>query len=267
MALTGENRAVPLSSRVRPKKLKKTDLASIPFFLRWFAAGYGRHTPAALLHDQLRRPPETPLVSREESDRIFRLAMRELGVPFIRRLIMWAAVVAAARVLASQTPNEQRSGRALVRAVLTLGWAALLVLIWLWVAGLIGYDLPQWVPNWVAPRSPESILVAALAAPIALGLLWDREFGAGVVAGWAIPVFFPFGMAGVFVTFLAYGVIEFTFMILIWVPKLIWFLIRLLASLLGLGETPAPPQPVPGPTPWGGALLRLWRRWTGLGVA
>jgi hypothetical protein len=33
--------------------LGETDLASIPSFLGWFARRHGRHTPAALLHDQL----------------------------------------------------------------------------------------------------------------------------------------------------------------------------------------------------------------------
>ena len=30
-----------------------TDLASVPFWLWWFVASHGRHTPAALLHDHL----------------------------------------------------------------------------------------------------------------------------------------------------------------------------------------------------------------------
>lgn len=88
LAGTGESQC----DQVTAAKLGETDLASIPFFLRWFAAGYGRHTAAALLHDQLRHTEETPKVSRAESDRIFRAAMRELGVPLVRRLIMWSAV-------------------------------------------------------------------------------------------------------------------------------------------------------------------------------
>ena len=245
--------------RVTDSKLGPTDLASIPFFLRWFAAGYGRHTPAALLHDQLRRTEEAPKVSREKSDRIFLVAMRELGVPLVRRLIMWAAVVTGGRALAQQTPSEGRLGLALVRATLTVAWLVLLVLVWLWALGIFEYEVLQRLTDRVAPRSLESILVAAVFAPVFLGLLWDREFLAGIVAGWALPVFLPFGMVGVLVTFLLYGAVEVVFVVLIMSPRVSWFVFRFLASLVGIGSRPPWPQPVPGPTPWGGAVLR-WLR-------
>ena len=38
---------------VTPKSLHKTDLASVPFLMRWFVNSYGRHTLPALLHDCL----------------------------------------------------------------------------------------------------------------------------------------------------------------------------------------------------------------------
>ena len=77
-----------MSSSVSPPR---THLMTIEFV--WFIPRYGRYTKAAILHDYLcsvcvpaRR------VSRIEADGIFRQAMRELGVPFLQRWIMWAAV-------------------------------------------------------------------------------------------------------------------------------------------------------------------------------
>jgi hypothetical protein len=67
-----------------------TDLASVPFFLQWFIRSYGKHTLAAVLHDYLWR--KRPDVSFQDSNRLFRVAMYELDVPFIRRWLMWAAV-------------------------------------------------------------------------------------------------------------------------------------------------------------------------------
>ena len=69
---------------------KRTDLASVPGFLLWLVPRYGVHTLAALLHDQLVNDPSKG--GRIEADTIFRDALGELGVPWIRRWIMWAAV-------------------------------------------------------------------------------------------------------------------------------------------------------------------------------
>ncbi|HVL90877.1 MAG TPA: DUF1353 domain-containing protein, partial [Actinomycetota bacterium] len=51
----------------------------------------GRYTKAAVLHDHLWRTPIDG-VSFGDADGIFRRCMRELGVPFLRRWLMWAAV-------------------------------------------------------------------------------------------------------------------------------------------------------------------------------
>lgn len=67
-----------------------TDLASVPGFLLWFVPRYGAHTLAALLHDQLVDDP--PAGNRVLADTIFRDALGELKVPWIRRWLMWAAV-------------------------------------------------------------------------------------------------------------------------------------------------------------------------------
>jgi hypothetical protein len=75
---------------VRPGE--PTDFASVPRIFVWFIPRYGRYTPAAILHDHLCRTQVPDSISRLEADGIFRQAMRELGVPFVRRWIMWAAV-------------------------------------------------------------------------------------------------------------------------------------------------------------------------------
>jgi hypothetical protein len=71
---------------------QSTDFASVPRAFVWFIPRYGRYTPAAILHDRLCRTEVPGRISRLEADGIFRQAMRELGVPFLRRWIMWAAV-------------------------------------------------------------------------------------------------------------------------------------------------------------------------------
>jgi hypothetical protein len=67
----------------------RTDFASVPRIFVWFLPRYGRYTKAAILHDYLCAGGQ---VERVDADAIFRRAMRELGVPFLRRWIMWAAV-------------------------------------------------------------------------------------------------------------------------------------------------------------------------------
>lgn len=70
-----------------------TDFASVPRPLVWFLPRYGRYTRAAVLHDFLWRVavPANAL-TLADADGIFRRSMRELGVPFLRRWLMWAAV-------------------------------------------------------------------------------------------------------------------------------------------------------------------------------
>lgn len=72
---------------------ERTDFASVPRVFVWFIPRYGRYTKAAILHDYLCSVAvPAGRISRIDADGIFRQAMRELGVPFLRRWIMWAAV-------------------------------------------------------------------------------------------------------------------------------------------------------------------------------
>jgi len=67
----------------------RTNFASVPAIFQWVIPRSGRYTRAAVLHDHLWR---TGKVSRADADGIFRRAMAELEVPFLRRWLMWAAV-------------------------------------------------------------------------------------------------------------------------------------------------------------------------------
>ena len=70
-----------------------TDFASVPRVFVWFLPRYGRYTKAAILHDLLwRRFAATGEMRWVDADGVFRRAMRELGVPFLRRWMMWTAV-------------------------------------------------------------------------------------------------------------------------------------------------------------------------------
>ncbi len=72
---------------------ERTDFASVPRVFVWFIPRYGRYTKSAILHDYLCSVAvPAGRISRIDADGIFRQSMRELGVPFLRRWIMWAAV-------------------------------------------------------------------------------------------------------------------------------------------------------------------------------
>lgn len=72
---------------------EETDFASVPRILVWFLPRYGTYTLPAILHDHLWRV-EAPkgTITYRDADATLRRAMRERGVPFATRWIMWAAV-------------------------------------------------------------------------------------------------------------------------------------------------------------------------------
>lgn len=71
----------------------RTDFASVPRIFVWFLPRYGKYTLAAILHDHLwRTVAPAGDIRYVDADGLFRRAMRDLGVPFLRRWIMWAAV-------------------------------------------------------------------------------------------------------------------------------------------------------------------------------
>ncbi|MDN5750384.1 MAG: DUF1353 domain-containing protein [Pseudonocardia sp.] len=86
-----------------------TDFASVPRVFAWLVPKYGVFTAAAVLHDHLVRV-ERPAgrISAVDADGLFRRAMRELGVPFLVRWFMWAAVRLAALTDADGRPGWLR---------------------------------------------------------------------------------------------------------------------------------------------------------------
>lgn len=82
--------------RVEVPQGYETNLASIPRLLQGIVQVNGRHRAAAVVHDflyDLRGCLPYRQFSRQEADDIFLDAMVELGVPRLRRRIMFLAVV------------------------------------------------------------------------------------------------------------------------------------------------------------------------------
>ena len=70
-----------------------TDFASVPRFAVWLIPTYGRYTAPAILHDYLITDMiPAGRISSADTDGLFRRAMRELGVPPVKRWLMWAGV-------------------------------------------------------------------------------------------------------------------------------------------------------------------------------
>jgi len=160
-AFTSANgRVIP----VTPGLLGRTDLASIPSFLGWFARRHGRHTPAALLHDQLvtEEPddlPEELQMPRAQADLLFREALLASGVGLVKSWVLWTGVTLGTR-------RQSSSGR-----VAIVAWFVAAV------AGSIMLGL-----GWASHRP--LLVAAALLAPVPFAALWG-EYKAGLVAGYA----------------------------------------------------------------------------------
>jgi len=66
-----------------------TDFASIPRGFRWMISRVGRYGRAAVIHDHL---CESKVVTRKVADRVFLEAMKELGVGWWKRRVMFMGV-------------------------------------------------------------------------------------------------------------------------------------------------------------------------------
>jgi len=151
---------------VEAKYLGPTDLASVPPFLDWIARPFGRHTPAALLHDQLitdtpERLPQAQRVAPQVADLVFRDAMIDCGARILQTWIMWSGVTLRTRVHRG----------ALVIAGIVLWFAAALAGTALLVAGIV--TLTWWM------------ILVALVAPIPFAFLWAEQWPAGLIAGYS----------------------------------------------------------------------------------
>ena len=70
----------------------RTDYASVPKIFRNIINTYGDHTRAAVIHDWLYRNGHKLGVSRKEADKVFLEVMKEQGVGFFKRQLMYRAV-------------------------------------------------------------------------------------------------------------------------------------------------------------------------------
>jgi len=151
--------------------LTSTNLATIPTWLGWFMRRHGRHTPAALMHDLRVREslpgPEVPYGERVVADAAFRDALRRSEVRPVRAALMWTAVTLGT-LLSTRRSDPGRFG-------LLLSWV---------VAAVLGIALLGW---GIAQGDPVLILLALLAPALA-GLLWERQWQAGIIAGYALPI-------------------------------------------------------------------------------
>lgn len=165
-------------ARTLGKGERTTDLASVPRFMRWFEAPYGRHTLAAVLHDELIQdePNTGALKSDTLSDSFFRDMMGVAGVKFFKRWLMWAAVAARSRWVAR---GKRRTSLILWGLLALIGIAAAVA-----AALAIIADTGTW-------DRPGLLALVAAVLPFAAGFLWGKQYGAGIVAAaagiWLIP--------------------------------------------------------------------------------
>ncbi len=171
----------------------RTDLTSVPMWFTWLVPRTGKHLPAALVHDGLvagQHEPRTYIASRRIdralADRIFRDAMRDLGISVLRRWLMWTAVATASMVKQGTVFERLRGWLALLvtmGTVIVFGTAATIDLL----------DLRSLLP-WMGDRPTWLELVNAVAAailiPLALSPLWGRRRRAGTIGGIAIAFLF-----------------------------------------------------------------------------
>src|SRR5215470_15641067 len=138
---------------------ERTDFASVPRVFVWFIPRYGRYTKSAILHDYLCSVAvPAGRISRIDADGIFRQSMRELGVPFLRRWIMWAAVRWGALTSAAGRENwwkeAWRVAIVTVLALPLLAPAAAVIVITLLVFNVI--DFVVWIPlaavHWIQEK-------------------------------------------------------------------------------------------------------------------
>jgi hypothetical protein len=194
MDAVAAQRAVDDARTFTPSTENPTDLASVPVFMRWFETAYGRHTLAAILHDNLivDEPNQGALQSDTLSDRFFREMMRSVGVPFFKRWIMWAAVALRTRWAAG---GMRRMSLGLWVLLAVAGIASFVSAV-----GSVLFDWGHVVDVWL-------LVLVALVLPVVSSLLWGRQWGASLVAAvaalWILPAA-AFAVLGV----LVYRVLE-----------------------------------------------------------
>jgi hypothetical protein len=133
----------------------ETDFASVPKLLRWFVPKYGKYNKSAVLHDYLCEEAKAGDFSRADADGIFRRSMRELGVGYLRRRLMWVGVRLGGK-LHGATAAEALLVLAISVVAFPFALAGLViaqVLVWLYqLVELVVYVL-RWVFKTIFRRS------------------------------------------------------------------------------------------------------------------
>jgi Protein of unknown function (DUF1353) len=209
----------PVPLVIEPDWLTATDLASVPDYLGWFVRRFGRHTPAALVHDVLipsqNHPwpaglPEAWRLPPTDADTVFRQLLSASGEPPVRTALMWTAVVARTRWLS--------------------GWLGKLSLVAWGLAAVVGSVA---FVGGIATGDPVAVALG-LIGPAVAALLWGRQYVAGLVAGYSLW-WVAFGSVPAYLAYKAYQVVE-------------WVVYRLRMGShrrrgVPVGVQPAPPVP------------------------
>jgi hypothetical protein len=136
----------------------ETDFASVPRAFTWLIPRYGRYTKAAILHDFLSQRAAAGELAWVDADGIFRRVMRELGVPLLRRWLMWAAV--RLRSVVEFAPSSlwtQGPGPLVALVVITVLGIAFLavpaVVVTVWTLAFALLEVIAYVPARLVRRS------------------------------------------------------------------------------------------------------------------
>ena len=114
----------------------RTDFASIPPALAWLGSRYGVYSKAAILHDYLW---VSKGISRSDVDGIFRRTMRELGVSFLRRWLMWAAVRTSGKLKDADLNEVLIWLLVAIPSIIFLAFPAIIVTLWLAMFWVLEY--------------------------------------------------------------------------------------------------------------------------------
>lgn len=122
-----------------------SDLASVPRITAWLVPKNGLYSRAAVLHDYLLTDAlKVGKITSNDADGLFRKAMRELGVPRVKRWLMWTGVRWGALFNAARRPGWHRSAP----GVLAISAPALLLVLIPALAvgaGLVVYGAAEWI--------------------------------------------------------------------------------------------------------------------------
>lgn len=110
-----------------------TDFASVPWVFTWLVPRYGVYTRAAVLHDYLCAEVRADRFAQADADGIFRRVLRELGVSFARRWMMWGAVRVGSRMAGANGKAWCQLLAVAAVAVPLLAPPMLLVQTWAWL--------------------------------------------------------------------------------------------------------------------------------------